>query len=48
MLIFVLQKQPLEKFYKQVFIKILQSTQDNIGVGVSFLTKLQEWDRQVS
>ena len=36
----MLQKQPLEAFYKKVILKISQNLQKNTWVGVSFLTKL--------
>ena len=35
------QKQPSEVFYKKVVLQILQNSQENPGLGVSFLTKLQ-------
>ena len=36
-----MQKQPQEVFYKKVFLKILQNSQENTCARVSFLTKLQ-------
>ena len=35
------QKQPPEEFYKKGVLKILQYSQENTCVGVSFLIKLQ-------
>ena len=35
------QKQPQEVFYKKVFLKISQNSQENTCAGVSFLIKLQ-------
>ena len=38
------QKQPLEAFYKKkVFLKILQNSQENVCVRVSFLVKFQAY-----
>ena len=43
----ILQKQPLELFYKKGVLKNSQNAQENTCARVSFLIKLKSWDLQL-